>query len=134
MAEGEYTALDHGLTNAFGFSAADWTSDELSRALLTVVLSVDYQIADGSLEIDAGRTSYVDKNEDALTVIFATTDGGMIGIIYDASKGFAMFQSGGVYDQELIETTMPISCESFYSNAPEYLDMVVSILQGALSQ
>lgn len=126
------------LTTAADQTPTEWMTNSQTRALLTLVLSLDYSLAtDGdprALKPDISEPSYVGRASLALVVTLTASDNrGSILILYDWVNDSATYWEFEYANSSLMKTIIESTCsDGYYENSLTDLLSVTNALRDAL--
>lgn len=137
LADEEPKNFSPTFTNAMEYSISDWLDSKQSRALLTVMLALDYGMENSSFpggEALAG-TTYVAKSEegDNLTVVYYYNNKSEM-LVYSPAIGVAVYGEPNECTKAVLELTMDQLYGTYYTNTPDTILSVLEIIEKAISE
>lgn len=125
------------LTPSMGYSITEWMSSSRNRALLTVLLSMDYIVAydgDSSNHPDLTKSSYIGVIGNEAIVLNAHSDDRDVMIMYLPSSGQAAYTLSDPYSDAVIEAGMGETTNgNYYRNSITDIVSVAQELQSVLN-
>lgn len=138
LAESDVNSLEPTLANAIGYTAEQWFQSEKNRALLTVILGLEYASYDKSFDINClySDTSYV---------VYAEEYPGVMVCMFDDEKSHSIMYmpwlktamiaepvDGG--SEMVIEMAFELNGYKYEKNSKDALSDAVSYVNGALQK